>query len=248
MQVLLCLMYHRVGAAKHSDRLDVFRDHLRYLAEHCPVVLPGDPLPSGKMSVCLTFDDAFFDFYYHVFPILSELKIKALLAVPVKYLVNDSGVAADARLQVPYEEAMKERIYQKEVPFCTWAEISEMVKSGHVEVASHSYSHADLTAGNADLNLEIAGSKAAIENKLGRKVTTFVYPFGKIDKEALAVVRMHYAYSMRIGSALNKDWQNANGIVYRVDADNLPDPVYPLKKRNLLKYYLKYLSNTFRGR
>ncbi len=226
----------------------MFRSHIRLLAGRYPTALPGDPLAPGELTLCLTFDDAFFDFYHYVFPLLAELRVKALLAVPVKYIIEDTRTDAASRLRVPYDESMREDVYQKGVPFCTWKEISDMVKSGHVDVASHSYNHLDITRPGIDLDLEIARSKAVIEDRLGRKVTTFVYPFGKVDKAAHYLVQQHYKFSMRIGSALNKDWQNSNRMIYRVSADNLTDPSYPLRKKNLLKYYSKYLSNTIRGR
>ncbi len=246
--MLLVLLYHRINNIKHSNNLEMFQSHIRYIAEHYPIALPGDPIIQGKMTLCLTFDDAFFDFYHYIFPLLSELKIKTLLAIPVKYIVEDTRVDADSRLRIPYDTAMEERVYKERAPFCTWKEIAEMVGSGHVEVASHSYSHIDVTSGNVDLNMEVAGSRKEIEKRLGRKVTTFVYPFGRVDEKTHSAVKQHYGFSMRIGFALNKDWQNANGMIYRVSADNLPDPFYPLRKMNLLKYYLKYLSNTVRGR
>ncbi len=246
--VILVLLYHRINHIKYSNSLVMFQSHVRLLANRYPIALPGDPVIRGKMTLCLTFDDASFDFYHYIFPLLSELGIKTILAVPVKYIVEDTNIASSVRLQVPYDEAMKEGVYQERVPFCTWSEISEMVKSGYVEVASHSYSHIDLTGGQADLNREIVESKVEIEERLGRKVTTFVYPFGRVDGKVLQAVRRHYTFSMRVGYALNRDWQNAQGMIYRVSADNLPDPGYPLRKNNLLKYYFKYLSNTVRGR
>lgn len=248
MNVLLALLYHRINNIKHSNNLEMFQSHIRLLAGRYPIALPGDPLVPGKLTVCLTFDDAFCDFHLYVFPLLSELRIKALLAVPVKYIVEDTMADAASRLQVPYGDAMKEGVYQERVPFCTWTEISEMVKSGLVEVASHSYSHVDITRRNVDLDLEIARSKAVIEDRLGRKVSTFVYPFGKVDRTVHPLVQRHYTFSMRIGSALNKDWQNANGMIYRVSGDSLTDPSYPLRKKNFLRYYSKYLSNTIRRR
>lgn len=226
----------------------MFESHIRLLADSYPIVLPGDPLPHGEMAVSLSFDDAYYDFYHHVYPLLLELNVKALLSVPVKYIVADSDMDVSARLKVSHEEAMKDGVYQKNVPFCTWAELSSMVESGHVEVASHSYSHTDLTTADVDLDSEVAGSKTILEERLGRKVTTFVYPFGKFDRKAQSMVSRHYRFAMRIGAALNKDWHNSQGMIYRVNADCLPDPAYPLRRKNLAKYFLKYVSNTIRGR
>lgn len=226
----------------------MFQSHIRFLSENYPVALPGDPLTAGKITVCLTFDDAYFDFYHYVFPLLCELKIKALLAVPVKYIIERTTVDDSSRLQVPYDEAMNEGVYQEKAPFCTWTELTQMAESGYVEIASHSYSHGVLTDSNADLEDEIVRSKALLEKMLQREVTTFVYPYGKVNREAHLLASRHYRFTMRIGSALNKDWDNGRRMIYRVNADRLPEPMYPLRMRNLLKYFLKYFSNTVRGR
>lgn len=244
--MLLVLLYHRINAIKCSNRLDMFQPHIKFIAEHYPVVLPGDPLPSGKTAVCLTFDDAYFDFYHYVFPLLCELKIRALLGVPVKYIMERTTLDSNTRLSVPYDEAMVNDVFQRKVPFCTWNEISEMVDSGFVEVASHSYSHKNLTDQNVDLSEEIVRSKTILEENSSQKITTFVYPFGKINKKVHSLVTKHYLYAMRIGSALNKDWYNSHKLIYRVSVDCLPNPIQPLKITSLFKYSLKYFINTIR--
>ena len=246
--MILVLLYHRINNLQYSNSLRMFQSHIRFLSENYPVVMPGDPLTTGKIKICLTFDDAYFDFYHYVFPLLCELKIRALLAVPAKYIIEKTTVEDSARLQVPYDEAMKEGTYQEKAPFCTWAELTQMVESGYVEVASHSYSHSNLTGDDADLDGEIVRSKALLEGRLHREVTTFVYPYGKVNRAVHLLASQHYRFTMRIGSALNKDWDNGRRMIYRVNADRLPEPMYPLRMRNLAKYFLKYLSNTVRGR
>jgi hypothetical protein len=59
--MLLVLMYHRIKNA------DVFRSFARYISQNHPVVIPGDALPPGKLSICHTFDDAYYDFYHFVY-------------------------------------------------------------------------------------------------------------------------------------------------------------------------------------
>lgn len=248
MQMLLVLLYHRINAAAYSNRFDMFQSHIKFLAEHYTVVLPGDPLPSGQTAVCLTFDDAYFDFYHYVFPLLCDLKIRALLSVPVKYIVEGATLDSAARLSVPHNEAMVNEVYAEKVPFCTWDELSTMVASGFVEVASHSYNHRDLTAQDVDLMEEIVRSKAVLEQNLPQKITTFVYPFGKVNRTVHSLVTGHYSYAMRIGSALNKDWHNARRLLYRVNGDDLPDPAQPFKRTKLSGYFLKYVINRIRGR
>jgi len=246
--MLLILMYHRINASKYSNRLEIFLSHLRFLTERYPIVLPGDALRGEKLSVCLTFDDAYFDFYHYVFPLLTEFKIRALLSVPVKYIVDSTAVDCDTRLSIPSDEAMVNDVYTKKVPFCTWDELSRMVASGFVEVASHSHSHRDLTDPDSDSWEEIVGSKTRLEERLHQKITTFVYPFGKVNRQIHSVVAKNYPFAMRIGSAFNKDWHNAKGLLYRINGDGLTDPAQPFTRTRLSGYLFRYFMNTVRGR
>ncbi len=240
--MLLVLMYHGV-----SDPAE-FNEHLDYISSHYPIVVPGDVLPSFGLSVCLTFDDAYFDFYHRAFPILLSKQIKAVLGVPAGYIVDESTVDSEVRLKVAYEDAMKDEIFIKKTPFCTWREMEEMADSGLVKIASHSKNHVNLIDGEADLSDEIIGSKKLIEQRLSQKVEIFIYPFGKVNNKVHKFALEHYKYLMRIGSALNKDWHNLNNIIYRVNGDKLINERKYINNFRLFKYYLKYLSNTIRGR
>ncbi len=239
--MLLVLMYHRIIEPV------IFQSYIKHISENHPIVIPGDSLPVGKLSICLTFDDAYFDFYHFVFPLLQKKNIRAVVGVPVKYIIDKTSINVETRLTVPYDEAMKNDIYLKKTPFCTWQELKEIAESGFVKVASHSSSHLNMTIDNIDLEDEIAGSKNTIEQKLSQKIDTFIYPYGKVNKNVHSLASMHYKYLMRIGSALNRDWHNSNNMIYRVNGDNLMNEKR-LRKLDLYKYYLKYLSNTIRGK
>lgn len=239
--MLLVLMYHRI-----VDTI-TFQSYIKYISENYPIVIPGDALPSGRLSICLTFDDAYFDFYHFVFPLLQKENIRAVVGVPVRYIIDKTSIDIETRLKVPYDEAMKNNIYSKKAPFCTWQELKKMTESGFVKVASHSSSHLSMTKDSLDLEDEITGSKNAIEQKLSQKIDTFIYPYGKVNKKVHSLASMHYQYLMRIGSALNKDWHNSNNMIYRINGDDLMKEKR-LRKLDIYKYYLKYLSNTIRGK
>ena len=238
--MLLVLMYHRIS------KPDIFYSHLKWLAQNYPVVLPGDALFSNKISICLSFDDAYYDFYHFVFPVLTQLNIRAIVGVPVKYIIEKTSLDSSIRLSVPYDEAMADNAYLAKVPFCTWKELKEMAESGLVKIASHSYSHVNLTDEKADLTNEIAASKEIIESRLSHRVDTFIYPYGKTNKKVHSFASNHYKYIMRIGSALNKNWHNSEGMIYRVNADEIISSRNPLNSLYYFKLYLKYISNTLR--
>lgn len=244
--MLLVLMYHRVlqgsQQGKYANFYESFREHLQRLKERYPIVLPGDSL-SKKLNLCLTFDDATYDFYHFVFPLLKEFKIRALLGVPVHYILESTTLLATDRLSVPYSIMMQENFYDKKAPFCTWQELNEMVDSGLVEVASHSYLHCNLTFHFVDLQREIVQSKEILEKKLKQPVNSFIYPFGKMTLALQEQVSKYYPYAFRIGSALNFGWGNGSKPLTRLSADNLSDQFDPCSWWNLTKAFSKALLN-----
>lgn len=239
--MILTLMYHRVGLGKHANAQEVLREHFLFLKERYSLVLPGDTLAPRTLSVCLTFDDATFDFYHHVFPLLKELKIRVLLGVPVHYIMHSTKLLSEERLSVPYTLMMQEGFYDQKIPFCTWEELHEMVDSGCVEVASHSYLHCNLTFDFVDLNREVVHSKNLIEQNLAQPVSSFIYPFGKVTPALQEYVSYHYPYAFRIGSALNFGWGNGKKPLSRMPADNLPSLAAPFSRFKIAQAFVKAL-------
>lgn len=239
--MMAALMYHRVGTGKHSNSLEMLKSHFTYLKDRFPVLLPGETLPKKKISVCLTFDDATFDFYHTVYPLLRELKMRALLGVPAGYIVEKTTLSTQERLSTPYPLMMQEGIYEKKVPFCTWEELKEMASSGYVEIASHSYFHCNLTFSFVDLEREVLLSKQCLEEKLGVEINSFIYPFGKTNPRVHEKVAEHYKYAFRIGSGINFGWGKGKTPLMRLQGDNLSSPTSPLSFWNLTKAFCKTL-------
>jgi peptidoglycan/xylan/chitin deacetylase (PgdA/CDA1 family) len=244
--MLLVFMYHRIFNANEQNAASLFADHVAGLAKQYNIVLPGDPISPNRLSICLTFDDAYFDFYRLVFPILKQVQIKALLAVPVKFILMSTTVDPQTRLGVPVAKGMDYDDSLHDALFCTWQEIKEMVNSGYVTVASHSYSHADLTKRSVNFDTEITQSKQILETQINKPVNTFIYPFGKMNSLVQKRVEQDYMYAMRIGSALNKNWHNSHGITYRIDADPFWRQGIQWGRSHTIRYYINYLSNTVR--
>jgi peptidoglycan/xylan/chitin deacetylase (PgdA/CDA1 family) len=243
----LTFLYHRINDEKNSNSEEKIKEHLEYLAHHYKIILPGEKISFFKKNITLTFDDGYFDFYYYVYPLLKKLKIKAQLAIPVKFIVESTKIDPKTRFGVSYKSAMKEPFLQK-VPFCTWEEIREMVGSGLVSIASHSFSHKNLLESDADLELEILESKKIIEEKIKQKISTFVYPMGKFNEKVHLHILKHYKYVMRIGSTFNLSWKNFNNVTYRILSDNLKSKDENLKCFAFISYLWFYILNTFRGR
>ncbi len=151
------------------------------------------------------------------------------------------------RLATPEEHATKWDRFWKKAPFCTWEELERMVSSGLIQIASHSHLHRDMTSPEVDVAFEASESKRLLERRLKCQVSTFVYPFGKVNAAAHLAVRQNYAHEMRIGSALNRNWLSWKQPLCRVPADNVPDISQILRPERLMLYRLKWMANGLRA-
>ncbi|MBS0287604.1 MAG: polysaccharide deacetylase family protein [Proteobacteria bacterium] len=242
---IITLMFHRVNDASLGYQPAQFAKYLDYLVKHFPIVVPGDPL-TEDVAVCLTFDDAYYDFYHDVYPLLIKHNIKAVLAVSVGYIVDDTNVTPQERLSVPYVQGMEDPKFACKTPFCTWKELREMSQSGHVIIASHGLMHQNLADKNSDLTQEIILSQKILQERLGIPINNFVYPYGRMSEQSHKMVCQNYDYGIRIGSALNLGWDTKNRFVYRINADPLWTKQKAISTLLIHKLTLKYWGNRLR--
>jgi len=239
--MLMVAMYHHINSDDFglSNELQLFREHLLYIKDNFYCVLPGEELSDTNMNICLTFDDAYFDFYHYVFPLLKEFNLRAVLGVPVKYIIEATTLAADTRLSLKHDDIYKDENYRTCASFCSYQELQEMSDSGLVKIASHSYTHSNLVEDEVDMDYELAASKKMLEQKLNTKVDTFILPYGKYNNAILQAAKQHYRYTMRIGNGINKDFGGIKGLIYRVKGDGLTSPTSIFSFSSLLKYRYK---------
>lgn len=245
---VLTLMFHRVDDKSQNFDPQRFAHYLDYLVQNFPIVIPGDDLPCTPCCICLTFDDAYYDFYHHVYPLLQQYQIKALLAVPAYYILEDTTISAHKRLAVSYPQGMEQGQHETLAPFCTWNELKEMAQSNLVVMASHGFKHANLADKKVNLYEEIQFSQKLLMEKLNKPVRHFVYPYGKISKLSHKTVCQTYDYGIRIGGALNRGWSQKGGFIYRINADPLWTLNKPIDKALIKKLTFKYWMNRFRNK
>lgn len=129
----------------------------------------------GEKRVVLTFDDGYRNNYTAAFPILREFGFTATFFLAVDYVGKMGRWRRDPSIE--------------EMPLFSWDEAREMEVAG-MEFGAHTLTHADLTALSVkDAEREIAASRARIEDRLGRRVDGFCYPYGRFSSLIEAMVR-----------------------------------------------------------
>lgn len=180
--------YHSVGAAPPQTlALATFRRHLELIRRHgYATVTVADYLRQPRpKTVVLAFDDGLLDNYENVFPLLLDYGMKATFYVvpgydgwpryvdPSRGRWSDVPAAAFTQTFLSMGKAQR----------------SELARHG-MEIGSHSLTHRMLThVPIRELRAEVAGSKAWLEDELGRSVETFCYPRGRFGPRVLREVR-----------------------------------------------------------
>jgi len=169
------LMYHSVSEEDESRSHAYFRtctsralfaEQMSHLHSHgysaCSLAQALDDLGSGRpfatKPVVITFDDGYTDFYREAFPVLQQFGFGATVFLPTAYI-------GERPLQFKGRDCL------------TWAEVRELSNHGIV-FGSHTVTHPQLHELSASaVKEEIVQSKQTIEDRVGRSVDSFAYPF-----------------------------------------------------------------------
>lgn len=216
MSRALILMYHQVDTPRSAQEhrfctppQEFARQMEHLLAAYTPVTLDDmvrgirgeQPLP--ERAVHVTFDDGFTGVLEHAAPILARLRIPAtLFAVSGRLGRSNDWMTA---------RGFPER------PLVTAAQLRELEAMGFV-IGSHTQSHARLTEIDGQrINAEVADSKHALQDTLGKGVHYFAYPYG-LHNEAVrdAVVAAGYRAACSTVSGFNRRGQEAY-LMRRID-------------------------------
>ena len=124
--------------------------------------------------VGLSFDDGYRDVAEHALPVLERRGFRATVFVATGVL---DGTAAFSW-------------YERQPPVLGWSDVVALDAGSALTFEAHTITHPNLTAlPPAEAESEIAGSKRALEARLGRAVTGFCYPagvYGPRERELVA--------------------------------------------------------------
>ena len=193
---LRVLFYHRVS--DDSDELAVtpahFREQMEYLAgkgyEAIDVLTAVELQEAGELpprTVALTFDDGYLDVAEHALPILSDRGYRATVFV--------APAVVDGAASFSW--------YTEPPPLLDWDDIAGLDREGTLRFEAHSLTHPNLPAlDEAAARDEIAGSRDALAERLGREVLAFSYPsglFGDREQRLVAEAGFRIAVSCEPG-------------------------------------------------
>ena len=173
---LRIVYYHRIDDEQHRSCVapSAFAEQMRMLRSEGYRVLSLAEIDEHlsmrrtfpERSVAITFDDGFADNHRNAFPVLQREGFPATIFLATGYVGRDElPVVRDRSGLRPLD----------------WSQVEEMARHD-VAMGAHTVSHPELPGlDDAVLRREIRDSKDAIEQRLGRPVTSFCYPRGRFD-------------------------------------------------------------------
>lgn len=193
------LMYHSIsdrgGPASISP--EIFRRQMDVLeASGVPVISLNEVADRLKdqtfhapLSVAITFDDAFVDFYTTALP---ELAVRCW---PSTVFVPTGKVGCENDWDPPGSGTAG-------TPIMTWDQIREAYRLG-VDFGAHAVTHRPLNAlHHQEAVAEIESSQRVLSEELGYKVETFAAPFGEMNAKLEAEVARRFR--LAVGTALGE--------------------------------------------
>lgn len=123
----------------------------------------GRPLPAKP--IILTFDDGYDDNFTQAYPVLRSHRLTGVFFVLSDAMGNPG--------------------------YMSWQEAAEMSRNG-MDIQAHGRTHADLAiSSSADVAWQVAGSKAMIEERIGRPVRFYCYPSGRYNARTIEILRQN---------------------------------------------------------
>ncbi|MBI3321450.1 MAG: polysaccharide deacetylase family protein [Candidatus Omnitrophica bacterium] len=176
------LGYHTVGDGQDDLSVSVerFRQHIEWLLRHRYQFLTlrqwWEAVNVGRAvsprSVILSFDDGFQGVWRDAAPILAERGLAATIFVVTDYVGKTNA------FDRPF-------LTGPELPLLRWDQLEALCRLGW-DIQSHGRRHYPMVQLEPRaLTEELEGSKRALEQRLGRSVDFFCYPYGVFDAQTV---------------------------------------------------------------
>lgn len=185
------LTYHSIddSGSPISVAPDAFRRHVDWLASGAVRVrslhdlLATNQSTSSDAAIALTFDDGIANFATHAAPLLKDRGLPVTLFVVSGHVGRDNRWGGRSQAGIP------------DLPLLDWDALGTLAADG-VEIGAHTRTHPHLTRLSASaVQDEVLGATDEIVERLGRRPTTFSYPYGDCDDAVAAVARAAFQYA-----------------------------------------------------
>jgi peptidoglycan/xylan/chitin deacetylase (PgdA/CDA1 family) len=183
MSHVAILMYHGVstgGADELTVDPSLFDEHVAALRGAGVRLVTVDQVPGvlaeaeRELTAAITIDDGLADVASGALPALTRHRAQATLFVPTSFV---GGTAAWLR----GDDARR--------PMLSWSALAEIAAAGH-EIGSHGHRHLACDVNHRDLvRSDACDSRAMLEDRLGRPVRSFGFPFGYAPSSAREAIR-----------------------------------------------------------
>lgn len=200
-------------------RPEIFEEYIKYIANNYNVKrFEDDWKDVSEKTIVITFDDGYWDNYEYALPILERYKVPATIFVSTGNLDKTEEfwwdclarlVPTDSLIQTRNELRKLTFSERKEVlnkielsstncskPLVTDRSLNEeelkrMSESEYITIGGHTVTHnALLYQSEEEQRFEIQESKNVLERIIGKKITTFSYPFGQRDTYSDTTIRL----------------------------------------------------------
>ncbi len=228
---LLVLTFHRARIGPDGNSPEMLDAHFEYIAATYPNVAPGDPIPTGAVAVCLCFDGGYYDFFAYVLPLLQKHGLRAVVSVAPFFIREDTMSGPAERLNLSSADAYA---HPDLGGFCTWRELHQIARTSQCAIAAQGFTNTPLDAPDADFETEVHVPRTLLAARLDIPVESFVFPFGRTTRQAIAEVKTSYPYAFANGGASNAGWHHRQ--IFRIPADNLRTPTAPFETGRLFRY------------
>lgn len=155
-----------------SYPVDGFQRFCLFFKKHFDVVTLDellDDLEQGRSirgKLVITFDDGYRDNFTTAAPILSELDLPATFFITTGFIGTDRVPWWDQEAGIASE-------------WMTWEEVTRLSEMGF-SIGAHTVNHVDLgVVQGEEARREIEDSRAHLEDRLGRPVDLFAFPYGR---------------------------------------------------------------------
>ncbi|MEQ1692538.1 MAG: polysaccharide deacetylase family protein [Gemmatimonas sp.] len=185
------LTYHSIDetGSPISIAPDAFRRHVAWLASGAVRVrsltqlLTGNAREHDDSAVALTFDDGIVNFATHAAPLLSEHGLPVTLFVVADHVGRDNRWGGASQPGIP------------DLPLLDWDALGTLAEAG-VEIGAHTRTHPHLSRLSATaVQDEMLSGTEQITSRLGRRPTTFSYPYGDCNASVVSLARQSFQWA-----------------------------------------------------